>query len=48
MSSTEAAGRADLAITTTEPGSTSQRVFERLGFRLIYTRTIVVKRNPSA
>ena len=39
--------RADLAITTTEPGSTSQRTFERLGFRLIYTRGIMVKRNPS-
>ena len=39
----EAAGRADLAIATTEPGSTSQRVFERLGFRLIYTRAILVK-----
>ena len=43
----DAASRADLAITTTEPGSTSQRTFERLGFRLIYTRAIMVKRNPS-
>jgi GNAT superfamily N-acetyltransferase len=43
----DAAARADLAITTTEPGSTSQRTFERLGFRLIYTRAIMVKRNPS-
>ena len=43
----DATGRADLAITTTEPGSTSQRTFERLGFRLIYTRAIVVKRSPS-
>jgi GNAT superfamily N-acetyltransferase len=42
----DAASRADLAITTTEPGSTSQRTFERLGFRLIYTRAIMVKRNP--
>ena len=42
----DAAVRADLAITTTEPGSTSQRTFERLGFRLIYTRAIMVKRNP--
>ena len=43
----DAAGRADLAIATTEPGSTSQRTFERLGFRLIYTRVIMGKRNPS-
>ena len=43
----DAASRADLAVTTTEPGSTSQRTFERLGFRLIYTRAIMVKRNPS-
>jgi GNAT superfamily N-acetyltransferase len=43
----DAATRADLAITTTEPGSTSQRTFERLGFRLIYTRAILAKRNPS-
>ncbi len=41
------AGRADLAIATTEPGSTSQRTFERLGFSLIYTRAILVKRMPS-
>jgi GNAT superfamily N-acetyltransferase len=44
----EAAGRADLAIATTDPGSPSQRTFERLGFRLIYTRAIVVKRLPTA
>jgi GNAT superfamily N-acetyltransferase len=44
----DAWGRADLAIATTEPGSTSQRTFERLGFRLIYTRAILVKRDPSA
>ena len=43
----DAATRADLAISTTEPGSTSQRTFERLGFRLIYTRAILAKRNPS-
>jgi hypothetical protein len=43
----DAASRADLAIATTEPGCTSQRTFERLGFRLIYTRAIMVKRNPS-
>lgn len=39
----EEASRADLAIATTEPGSTSQRTFERLGFSLIYTRAILVK-----
>ena len=33
----------DLAIATTEAGSTSQRTFERLGFRLLYTRAILVK-----
>ena len=35
--------RADLVIATTEPGSISQRTFERLGFRVIYTRAILVK-----
>jgi acyl CoA:acetate/3-ketoacid CoA transferase beta subunit len=34
---------ADLIIATTAPGSTSQRTFERLGFQLLYTRTILVK-----
>jgi GNAT superfamily N-acetyltransferase len=34
--------RADLVIATTEPGSISQRTFERLGFRVIYTRAILV------
>ena len=43
----DAAGRADLAIATTEPGSTSQRTFERLGFGLVYTRAILVKQFPS-
>ena len=33
-------GRASLAFATTEPGSTSQRTFERLGFRVLYTRAI--------
>lgn len=32
-----------LAIATTEPGSTSQRTFERLGFQVVYTRTIFVR-----
>lgn len=36
-------GRADLVIATTEPGSTSQRTFERLGFQVLYTRAIMVK-----
>ena len=35
--------RADLVIATTEPGSISQRTFERLGFQVIYTRAILVK-----
>lgn len=35
--------RADLATATVEPGSTSQRTFERLGFRVLYTRTIFVR-----
>jgi GNAT superfamily N-acetyltransferase len=39
----EAAGRADLAIATTEPGSISQRTFERLGFQVLYTRAILVR-----
>jgi hypothetical protein len=39
----DAAGEADLAITTVAPGSTSQRTFERLGFRVLYTRAILVK-----
>jgi GNAT superfamily N-acetyltransferase len=39
----EAAGQADLAISTTEPGSTSQRTFERIGFQVLYTRLILVK-----
>jgi hypothetical protein len=34
---------ADLAIATTEPGSVSQRTFERLGFQVLYTRAILVK-----
>ena len=34
---------ADVLIATTAPGSTSQRTFERLGFQLLYTRTILVK-----
>jgi hypothetical protein len=38
----EAAEDADLAIATTAPGSTSQRTFERLGFRVMYTRAILV------
>jgi len=37
-----ALGRADLAMTTTEPGTVSQRTFERFGFQVIYTRAIFV------
>jgi GNAT acetyltransferase-like protein len=38
-----ALGHADLAIATTEPGSVSQRTFERLGFQVLYTRAILVR-----
>ena len=33
----------EIATATTAPGSTSQRTFERLGFRVLYTRAILVK-----
>lgn len=36
-------GRNEIATATTAPGSTSQRSFERLGFRVLYTRAIFVK-----
>ena len=39
----DARGSADLVVATTAPGSTSQRTFERLGFRVLYTRAIFVK-----
>jgi GNAT superfamily N-acetyltransferase len=39
----EAIGRADLAIATTEPGSISQRTFERFGFQVLYTRAILLR-----
>jgi GNAT superfamily N-acetyltransferase len=39
----DARGVADLAIATTAPGSTSQRTFERLGFRVLYTRAVFVR-----
>lgn len=39
----DACGRADLVMATTEPGSISQRTFERLGFQVVYTRAILVK-----
>ena len=39
----DARGRADLAAATTEPGSRSQRTFERFGFRVVYTRAILVR-----
>ena len=38
-----ALGRADLAIATTEPGSISQRTFERFGFQVLYTRAILLR-----
>lgn len=38
-----ASPQADLAIATTAPGSTSQRTFERLGFRVLYTRAVFVR-----
>jgi ribosomal protein S18 acetylase RimI-like enzyme len=39
----DAIGRADIVMATTEPGSASQRTFERLGFQVLYTRSILVK-----
>lgn len=33
----------DLAVTCTQPGSASQRNYERLGFRMVYARTMMVK-----
>ena len=39
----DAAGRADLAMATVEPGSQSQRAFERFGFRVIYTRAVFIR-----
>jgi hypothetical protein len=36
-------GKADVFIATTAPGSVSQRTFERCGFRVVYTRAILVK-----
>jgi len=37
-----ASGRAELAMATVEPGSISQRNFERFGFQVVYTRAIFV------
>jgi GNAT superfamily N-acetyltransferase len=39
----DATPAAELAIATTAPGSTSQRTFERMGFRVLYTRAIFVR-----
>ncbi len=39
----DGAPKADIAMATTEPGSTSQRTFERLGFQVLYTRAILIK-----
>jgi RimJ/RimL family protein N-acetyltransferase len=39
----DARGRAELAMATVEPGSRSQRAFERFGFRVVYTRAIFVR-----
>jgi len=39
----DAIGLADLAVATTEPGSISQRTFERCGFQVLYTRAILVR-----
>jgi GNAT superfamily N-acetyltransferase len=39
----DARGKAQMVIATTEPGSVSQRTFERLGFRVLYTRAILVR-----
>jgi hypothetical protein len=38
----DAGDRADVAMATTAPASTSQRTFERLGFGVMYTRAILV------
>jgi ribosomal protein S18 acetylase RimI-like enzyme len=43
----DAGEEADLVITTTAPGSTSQRTFERLGFRVLYTRLLLLKAPPA-
>jgi len=37
-----ASGSAELAMATGEPGSISQRNFERFGFQVVYTRAIFV------
>lgn len=39
----DARGKSELVMATTEPGSISQRTFERFGFHVIYTRAILVK-----
>lgn len=39
----DAVSEADLVVTTTAPGSTSQRTFERLGFQVLYTRLLLLK-----
>lgn len=41
-----AAAGADLAVVTTQPGSTSQRNMERHGFQLLYTRVILSWSRP--
>lgn len=33
----------DLAVACTQPGTTSQRNFERLGFRVVYARTLMLR-----
>lgn len=44
----DATARSDLAIATVEPGSLSQRTFERFGFQVVYTRTIFVRNREPA
>ena len=39
----DARGTADVLMATTEPGSVSQRNFERLGFQVMYSRAILIK-----
>ncbi|HEY6508575.1 MAG TPA: GNAT family N-acetyltransferase [Vicinamibacterales bacterium] len=39
----DARGRAEIATATTDPGSRSQRTFERFGFQVIYTRAVLVR-----
>lgn len=43
-----AAAGAEIAVVTTQPGSTSQQNMQRRGFDLLYTRAVLVKQAPEA